>query len=136
MVSKLLQLLRKYDSVLKYLFFGAITTLINYAVYYPLYNLIGLSALISNIFAWCVAVLVAFFTNKPFVFKSFDWSPKTFVPELVKFVGCRLGTGIAESLILLLTVDILMWNGNVWKLIVSVLVVILNYIGSKVFVFR
>lgn len=136
MFSKLLHILRKYEAVLIYLFFGIITTLVNYAVYYPLYNFLGLSALLSNIIAWCVAVLVAFFTNKPFVFKSKDWSVKTLMPELLKFFGCRIGSGAAESLILFVTVDLLMWNGNLLKLIVSVFVVILNYISSKFFVFK
>ena len=75
-------------------------------------------------------------TNKPFVFKSHDWSAKTVLPELARFLGCRIGSGVAETLLLLLTVDILGWNGNVWKLITSVLVVLLNYAGSKLFVFK
>ena len=78
----------------------------------------------------------AYLTNKPFVFKSHDWSAKTVIPELTKFVGCRIASGAAETLILLLTVDILHWNGNIWKLITSVLVVVLNYIASKLVVFK
>jgi putative flippase GtrA len=58
------------------------------------------------------------------------------VPELIKFVGTRIGSGGLETLILLLAVDVLGMNGNVWKLITSVLVVILNYVGSKLLVFR
>jgi len=58
------------------------------------------------------------------------------IPELTKFVGCRVASGAAESGIILLTVDILMWNGNIWKIVTSVLVVVLNYIGSKLIVFR
>ena len=134
--SKLLHILRKYEAVLIYLFFGIITTLVNYAVYYPLYNFLGLSALLSNIIAWCVAVLVAFFTNKPFVFKSHDWSAKTVVPELTKFVGSRIASGALETAIIFVTVDLLLWNGNVMKLITSVLVVVLNYVASKLLVFK
>ena len=75
-------------------------------------------------------------TNKPFVFRSHDWSAKTVVPELTKFIGTRLGSGGLETLVLLVFVDILRGNGNVWKLLTSVLVVVLNYIGSKLLVFR
>ena len=82
------------------------------------------------------AVLFAFLTNKPFVFKSYDWSAKTVIPELTKFVGCRVGSGAVETLIIFLTVDLFGWNGNIWKLVTSVLVIILNYIGSKLLVFR
>ena len=90
----------------------------------------------SNAIAWVVAVAFAYLTNKPFVFKSHDWSAKTVIPELTKFVSCRVASGLMETLILLVTVDILHWNGNIWKLVTSVLVVILNYFGSKLLVFK
>jgi len=136
MIRKLRLLIEKYWDILSYLFFGVLTTIVNYVVYLPCYNLLGLSAVVSNGIAWVVAVAFAYLTNKPFVFKSNDWSAKTVVPELSKFVGCRIGSGLAESVILLLAVDILGWNGNLWKLLTNVLVVILNYIGSKLLVFR
>lgn len=136
MIQKLRLLIEKYWDILSYLFFGVLTTIVNYVVYLPCYNLLGLSAVVSNGIAWVVAVAFAYLTNKPFVFKSNDWSAKTVVPELSKFVGCRIGSGLAESVILLLAVDILGWNGNLWKLLTNVLVVILNYIGSKLLVFR
>ena len=60
---------------------------------------------------------------------------KTVMPELTKFVGCRIGSGILETGIIWLTVDKLLWNGNLMKVFISVLVVILNYIGSKWLVF-
>ena len=94
------------------------------------------SAAVSNVIAWVVAVAFAYLTNKPFVFKSHDWSPGTVVPELTKFVTCRIGSCAMETAIIFLTVDLLHWNGNVMKLITSVLVVILNYVASKLVVFR
>lgn len=136
MISKIRVLIVKYWDILSYLFFGVLTTVVNYIIYLPLYNGMGMSATVSNAIAWVVAVAFAYLTNKPFVFKSHDWSMKTVVPELTKFVGCRIGSGALETLILLLTVDILGWNGNVWKLVTSVLVVVLNYIGSKLLVFK
>lgn len=136
MGEKILSLIRKHYDVLSYLFFGVLTTVVNYVIYLPCYNLLGYSATVSNLIAWVVAVAFAYLTNKPFVFRSHDWSAKTVIPELTKFVSCRVASGAAESVILLLTVDILHWNGNVWKLITSVLVVVLNYIGSKLLVFR
>ena len=129
-------LMKKYWDVLSYLFFGVLTTAVNYLVYLPVYNLLGLSAAISNAIAWVVAVAFAYLTNKPFVFKSNDWSMKTVIPALTKFVSCRVASGAAETLLLLVTVDILHWNGNIWKLITSVMVVILNYFFSKFLVFR
>lgn len=136
MGKKLTALFRRHYDVLSYLFFGGLTTLVNYLVYLPCYNYLRFSASVSNVIAWAAAVAFAFLTNKPFVFKSHDWSAKVVLPELVKFVGCRVGSGLLETAILFVTVDCLRWNGNIIKLIVSVLVVIVNYFGSKLLVFR
>ena len=136
MISKLRMLIEKYWDIVSYLFFGVCTTIVNYLIYIPCYNFFGMSATVSNMIAWVVAVAFAYLTNKPFVFRSHDWSAETVVPELTKFVGCRIGSGAAETLILFLTVDLIGWNGNVWKLLTQVMVVILNYIGSKLLVFR
>lgn len=136
MLAKLRILVRKHWDILAYLVFGVLTTAVNYVVYLPCYNLLGLSAAVSNAIAWVVAVAFAYLTNKPFVFKSHDWSLGTVIPELTKFLGCRLGSGFAETAILFVTVDLLGWNGNLWKLLTSVLVVILNYAASKLLVFR
>lgn len=122
--------------MISYLFFGVLTTLVNYAVYLPLYNYAGISASVSNVIAWVAAVLFAFLTNKPFVFGSHDWSAKTVLPELGKFTACRVGSGVLETGILFLFVDVLSMEGNVIKLITSVLVVLLNYVGSRLLVFR
>lgn len=135
MVEKVRNLIAKYWDILAYLIFGVLTTVVNYLVYLPLYNWVGLSATVSNAIAWVFAVAFAFLTNKPFVFKSHDWSPKTVVPELTKFLGCRVGSGLMETVIMLLSVDLLGWDGNIMKLATSVLVIILNYIGSKLLVF-
>lgn len=136
MIEKIRAFVEKHWDMVSYLFFGVLTTIVNYLVYLPLYNLLGISAAVSNIMAWVAAVVFAYVTNKPFVFKSHDWSMKTVLPELGKFVGCRAASGGLETVLILLTVDILGWNGNIWKLIISVLVVILNYVSSKLLVFR
>ena len=136
MLQKLIQLIKTHKSVVIYIFFGVLTTLVNYAVYFPLYNITSLSATLSNVIAWCVSVVFAFLTNKPFVFNSCDWSIRVTVPEFLKFTGCRVASGLLESVIVLLTVDVMNMNGNLWKLITGVLVIVLNYIGSKFFVFN
>ena len=136
MVQKVYEFVKRHWDVLSYLFFGGLTTIVNFLVYFPCYNWLTLSAAASNAIAWAVAVAFAYVTNKPFVFRSFDWSARTVIPELAKFVGCRIGSGLLETGIIFLCVDILCWNGNLWKIVTSVLVVILNYIGSKMLVFR
>lgn len=136
MIQKIRALIVKYWDILVYLVFGVLTTVVNYAVYLPVYNFCGISAAVSNMIAWIVAVVFAFLTNKPFVFHSYDWSAKTVVPELIKFVSCRLASGVMETVILFLAVDCMNWDGNIWKLITQVLVIIINYVGSKLLVFR
>ena len=136
MLGKLKELLKKYHGLILYLVFGVLTTVVNYFVFLPLYNICNFSATLSNLIAWIVAVFVAFVTNKPIVFKSFDWSFSVVWPELVKFVGCRLFSGILETVMLWLTVDLLNFDGNIWKILTSIVVIILNYIGSKLFVFK
>lgn len=135
-MKKLIELVKKHYDVISYLFFGVLTTAVNYLVYLPCLNLLHFSAAVSNIIAWIIAVAFAYLTNKPFVFRSHDWSMKVVLPELTKFVACRMGSGLLETAILFVTVDLLNWNGNVMKLITSVLVVVLNYVGSKLLVFK
>ena len=136
MIQKIKELVIRYWDIVSYLFFGVCTTIVNYIIYIPCYNFLGMSATVSNIIAWVVAVAFAYLTNKPFVFKSHDWSAKTVVPELTKFVGCRVGSGVAETIVLFLAVDLLGWNGNIWKLVTQVMVTVMNYVASKLLVFR
>lgn len=136
MTEKLKALFHKYYDLIMYVIFGAMTTAVNYLVYLPCYNLLGLDASVSNVISWVVSVAFAFLTNKPFVFRSRDWSPGVVWPELLKFVGCRVGSGALETAILFIAVDTLHWDGNLWKLVTSILVVAANYVGSKLLVFR
>ena len=136
MLQKIRAIIEKHWDILSYLFFGALTTLVNYLVYFPCYNLLHLSTVVSNVIAWVVAVAFAYLTNKPFVFKSHDWSKEVVIPELGKFVSCRIGSGVLDTAIIFVTVDLLCWNAAWMKLATNVMVVILNYFGSKLLVFR
>lgn len=135
-MRKIRALLNRYADIVSYLFFGGLTTLVNFLVYFPLYNWIGFSGLTSNVIAWVAAVAFAFVTNKPFVFKSHDWSKDVVMTELSKFVGCRIASGLLESFAIWLFVDMMNRDGNWIKIIVSILVVILNYVFSKSIVFK
>lgn len=135
-MKKICTLIEKYYDILIYLIFGGLTTVVNYLVYIPCCEWLSLSAAVSNMIAWVVAVAFAFVTNKPIVFKSHDWSWGVVWPELVKFVSCRVASGVLETLLLLIFVDILGFHDLWMKLVTSILVIILNYIGSKFLVFR
>ncbi len=134
-MKKIRDLIEKYYDVLAYLFFGGLTTVVNYIVYFSCRHFFSIPLEISNVIAWVFAVAFAFLTNKPFVFKSHDWSGKVVWPELISFAGCRIGSLVIESVLLTLTVRTLLWNEMLMKVIISVVVIIINYFGSKFLVF-
>ena len=119
-----------------YIIFGVLTTIVNWAVYLPLYYSLALSATVSHMISWAFSVIFAYLTNKVFVFKSHKWSPKIISTEFVKFVSGRLLTGAVEGCFLALMVDYFCFNGFLWKLIASIISVILNYVISKLFIFN
>ncbi len=135
MYERIKALLQKHRSTVIYLVFGVLTTVVNYAVYLPLYNLAGLPAAVCNGIAWAAAVAFAYVTNKLYVFDSKKWD-RGVLSELLRFVGSRVASGAVETLALLLTVDILGWNGNLMKLLLAVFVIVFNYVLSKFFVFK
>ena len=130
------KLIEKYWDIIVYLFFGGLTTLVNYAVSLPLVYWLNMPGWLSNVIAWIVAVAFAYLTNKPFVFKSHDWSAKVVWPELTKFVSGRLGSLGVETLIIWICCDILDWNFLLMKVITAIIVIVLNYIFSKLLVFK
>ena len=135
-MNRMCSFLKKRKDLLMYLLFGGLTTVVSFALYFSLYHCVQLPAAWSNVISWIGAVLFAFLTNKPFVFHSCDWSAAVTIPELSKFVGSRIFSGLIETLFLALTVDFLQFHNLAMKLTASVIVVILNYVASKVIVFR
>ncbi len=132
MISWIRQMLIKHRELISYLFFGVLTTAVNWAVYYPLVNVADWPAASSKALAWVIAVLFAFLTNKPFVYRSLDWSFRTAFPEFVKFIGCRIGSGLLEIFFIFFTVDLIHWDKNIMNIVVSVFVVLINYVGGKI----
>lgn len=136
MVNKMMALIKKHQSELIYLVFGVLTTLVDWAVFWLCRNFAGMPAWLSNTVSWVIAVLFAYLTNKPFVFHSQDWSVGNIIPEFIRFVGTRVASFLVQTAIMFGAVDVLGWNGNVWKILTSVLVIFANYFGSKLLVFR
>ena len=136
MFDKMKALIKKHWEIISYLVFGGLTTLVDTLVGLPFHYWLHWSGTASNTVAWIVAVLFAFLTNKPFVFKSNDWRPKTLFPELGKFVAARVISFLFSVAFMAVTVDRLHWDYLLMKVVVGVLVIIMNYIGSKLLVFR
>ena len=132
---------RQYE-VLSYLFFGGLTTLVNLIVYVLLVHFIGLGIAASNTIALIVSILFAFVTNKLWVFRSKSWEKKLLTGEALKFFASRAVTAILEivSVPLLyhigLTYALFGIEGFAAKAIVTVVVIVLNYVFSKFIVFK
>lgn len=119
-----------------YLVVGVLTTVINYAVYAVLIIMFPGSEVISNIIAWVVAVVATFYPNKYFVFRKPHISVNDTFKEFVSFISSRLATLGIETFGLWVFCDLLHFNGLVVKAVLAVVVVILNYVFSKLFVFK
>ena len=128
--------MKNYKQGILYLFFGALTTAVNIISYYASYNIFKISNVTSTILAWALALLFAFVTNRIFVFESKAKGFKEIIRELLAFFICRLLTGAIDVLIMWISVDIMNWNSMLWKIISNVLVVVLNFLASKLFIFK
>lgn len=126
----------KYKSVFFYLVFGVLTTIINIVSYHLCYEVWGVPNVPSNIIAWVLAVATAYITNKLWVFDSKSFEPKVLLPELWKFVSCRLATGVMDLFIMWVGVDLLRGPATLLKIGSNVLVVVLNYVFSKLVIFK
>ena len=135
MIEKIKELIIKYREMIVYLICGVLTTAVDYAVYFICERALLLSGTVSQTAAVILSVLFAFFVNKIFVFLDRDWSAKGFIKQLVSFCGGRVVTSLLQIGAVWLFIDNLGFNSIIVKLIISVAVVILNYIISKLFVF-
>ena len=77
-------------------------------------------------------MIFAYFTNKIYVYNSRDWSAKVAIPEFLQFVGSRLASFVLTIVLIFITVELLLWNGNIMNILVAVLVVIMNYLTGKI----
>lgn len=134
--DRLIFLYTKNKRIINYIIFGALTTLVNFIAYFVSLRVFGISNVPSNIIAWIISVIFAFVVNKLFVFDSKSLESKLVIFELVSFVSVRLLTGVIETLIMYIGVDVLKKDELVFKIIASVIVLLSNYIGSVMFIFR
>ena len=143
MLERCKALWTRYREILLYVLFGGLTTVVDWAVSFLLYSLWGAEIdanvfLIhaANVLAWAAAVLFAYITNRIWVFQSKRHGLFPILGELCSFAGGRILTLLLQEGIFFIFFDILAWNEYLVKIAAAVLVVILNYIISKLFVFR
>ncbi len=143
-------LIIKYRELIVYVFFGVSTTLVNLVTFYLSNLILGEERyLFSNIIAWIISVIFAYLTNKMWVFESKSWERQVLLKEVPSFFSARVFSFLVEELGLYLLVDVLHFdsfdievlsyniNGEmIAKIILAVIVVILNYVFSKLLVFK
>ena len=136
-MEKIKELFFKYKEIISYLFFGGCTTIVNFVSYYIPARVLGIDEIVSNVIAWCVSVLFAYITNKIFVFSSKTENIKQTIKEFASFVFARLFTGaLCDVGLFALMIHILNINDIVSKITTQVLVVVLNYVLSKLVIFK
>lgn len=136
MIDTIRALLRKHRELVSYGFWGVMTTIINYATYTLLTEIMQIHYLTSIVIAWVISVLFAYFVNKLFVFQSKDWAWRVALRELWQMVAARLFSLGLEMAIMWFFVDTLHYNHLIVKLLANVLVVIVNYVLSKFIIFK
>ena len=145
---RLKELLSKYKEIISYVFWGAMTTAVSFLTY-SLFTLLFTAFLdataavtIANVLSWVCAVLFAFISNKLWVFDSKSFEKKVVLPEFLKFLSSRIATGVIEiaglPLLMLLGLggELFGIEGLLAKLIINVIVIILNYVFSKLLIFK
>ncbi|MEE0902291.1 MAG: GtrA family protein [Methanobrevibacter sp.] len=116
-----------------YVVFGALTTLVNIVIYYIFAKFFGINYLISNVIAWIISVLLAYVTNRIWVFESKNTN---IIKELTLFFMGRLFSGVVDTGLMYLFIDLLSIGDLISKIIIQIIVIISNYVISKIIVFK
>ncbi len=148
-MEKIIAFLKKNRELISYLFWGVMTTVVSWGSYALFVKLLSgpvrlevrYAIAVANFLSWVCAVLFAFVTNKLWVFNSHSWKAETILPEFTKFIASRAATGLLEIVMVPLCVQlglnqsIFGIKGGLSKIIISIVVVVLNYVLSKFMVF-
>ena len=135
-LKKIADLYKAHQEGMRYLVFGALTTIVNIFIFIIFSKAFNLSTTVSNIIAWIIAVLFAYITNKIWVFKAKKNSFKELFIEIVYFFLARIFTLVLETLILVISIDKLHMNSIIMKIMSNIIVIIINFILSKILVFK
>ncbi len=136
-MEKIKELYTKYKEIINYLVFGVLSTVVNFVTYYITARFIGIDEVISSGISWFCSVTFAYITNKIFVFESKTNTSREFVKEMITFYLSRVLSGaLCDVGTFALMVKVLHINDIVSKIVTQVMVVIVNYILSKLVIFK
>lgn len=135
--KRIRKLYEQYKEVVNYLIFGVLSTLVNFLTYCLFARLLGVDEVISSGLSWFFSVLFAYITNKLFVFESKTETPQETIKEMLSFFVARIVSGILCDVgTFALMVKVLHINDIFSKLVTQVMVVIVNYVFSKLIIFK
>lgn len=135
-MEKVKELWKNYEEAIRYLFWGGVAFFLSMALFYVFANMMDIDEQLANTMDWIICVIFTYFTNRIFVFKSKSRGVFGMGKEFVSFISARLGTLIIENVILYVTIDLLTMNNMLAKLIGQFVVIVSNYILSKLWIFR
>lgn len=135
-LSKIKELFVKYKEVILYIFFGGLTTLVNWGLYWLLADAFHIHYMAATAIAQIAAILFAYVTNRIWVFESRVSGARGIAVEMLKFFSCRGVSFLMDLLCMYVGVDLLHINDKWMKLIANIIVVIVNYVFSKLIIFR
>ena len=137
-MEKIKEMYLKYKEIINYLIFGVLTTVVSIGVYYIcVYTFLNpenvVQLQIANIISWVAGVAFAYVTNRKFVFESKEENK---LKEAGKFVTSRITTLLMDMVIMFIGVTLCKFNDKIIKLISQVVVIVMNYLLSKIIVFK
>lgn len=135
-MKKVFDLYKKYSEIINYLIVGVLTTLISIVIYAVFTKVFHVNYMISNVISWIGSVSFAYVTNKVFVFKSKCDNDMDVLIEIYQFFKYRVFSFIIDILLMYLFVELVNIDDMIAKIIVQVIVIVLNYVFSKLFVFK
>ena len=135
MVDKIKALLIKYRELIVYVFFGGLTTVVSWGSYYLL-RLIDVGYQLAQWISWAAAGAVGFGGDKVVVVRDRDMTAAGLARQIWQFVSVRIASGVLEWLLMLLFVELINISDSISKIVVSVVTVVVNYIASKLLIFR
>lgn len=135
-MNKIKRYYGQYREMIHYLIFGVLTTVVNILVFYLFDTILQFPYLVANAISIVAAILFAYVTNKQFVFESNAVTWQEHLQEFLLFIGVRAGTGVFDMLSMWMFVSYLSLDSNAAKILTQFVVVVLNYVFSKLVVFK
>ena len=135
-MSKISEIYIKYKEFILYIVFGILTTVVSISSYYICSEILNIHYLVSNIISWVLSVIFAYFTNRVWVFESKSENISDILKEMFTFVNCRLLSGVIDMATMFVLVGAMHINDMYAKIFTQFIVVILNYVLSKLIVFK